>query len=291
MQRFLCLILFALALAAVTPASGQTETPASLRQQIGQLERENETLRAELEDVQARFEALRREVESLRRALASTKGPSLQTETTTTPDGPLSAVGRASPLSFSREPLASPDSLFVSLVLDYREQLGEVSIDDSADTARRRVRGWTKTVGERFSGQTEWLTSVQLLNSQADRARHMVLVTILDPATLDAIQAPLPLEMPEKFSTRVEKTLETPGEAQGEKNGPPLWKLRVRMDALPRFDPDRVAPGPFNYPPYIGPFAGFAYSVQILGVGPITPDEVKRAFPIDEPDEARKVHR
>ncbi|MBZ0171875.1 MAG: hypothetical protein K8E66_05800, partial [Phycisphaerales bacterium] len=116
MHRRLPLLLLMFTMILPGSARAQADTPASLRQQITQLAREIETLRAELEALRSEHLALLGENESLRKSLAGRAPAALSPEPGKTPVIEL-AGSPADPgltSSLSREPLASPDALFVA---------------------------------------------------------------------------------------------------------------------------------------------------------------------------------
>lgn len=270
------------------PVVAQNETPATLRQRITQLERENETLRARIDELAARLEELQGENRALRRSLlkasrgtpeAGTPTPPVQTEPRE-PDAPAQPVS-----SGGREPLSSPDALFVALVLDHADTVSEIDSQDQ-EALRDRAKEWTLSSRRRFSGQTEWLLTlvpIEVVESdRADPPRKIAMATVLDKATLEAISTPFPIEVPERFHARLVGPRLSPGSGQGEEKM--LWISRVQMEARPLYEPERAEPGPFNYPPYIGPYSGFGYTVQMLSLSPITPEEARLRAPPAQPD-------
>lgn len=266
-------------------ARGQADTPAALRQRITELERQVETLKAELASLRAEHRATLIENRSLRRSLADAKAPAATDATGNAP--PASgqpAGGQTDASSVTRDPLASPDDLYVALVLDYHEQIGEIDVSDANGlaTLSRRALAWTKSAHERLSGQSEWLTRLVKLEETGDRDSRPAWITILDPATLAPIGGALEVDIPIKFVPRIENEIHPPD------GSPPkqlLWKLSVQVSADPVHQPDRSRPGPFNYPKFIGPFAGFGYSVKVQAMGPVTPEDAKKAYIESKPGE------
>lgn len=258
-------------------AQAQTDSPPALRQQITRLTRQIDSLKAELEALRTEHQASLAENERLRRALAGHENAELESP-------PLPPQAPAHPnilnATLSRDPLASPDALFVALVLDFREHIGQIDLADETkeNEVKRRARAWAGSVADTFSGQTNWLTRLRLLDPVDDQTGRTAIIEILDPASLAPITSPFTIGVPQKFIPRMEREINPPHAADTDDRTPPLWKLRVQMSARPVHQPDRLAPGPFDHPRFVGPFTGFGYTARIIGVGPITLEEAEAAI-------------
>jgi hypothetical protein len=248
------------------PVLAQGESPAELRQQVERLTAENLSLKGELDSLRARLDALVREGEALRRLLVSRGTPAPG------PGGAPSEPGSASG-GITADPYSSPDALFVALLVDYAEHRAAVpEAGDDAERERRRVRAWTQGVPKRFTGQSNWLTRIELAEDAEARPPRPALVTVLHPATLEAMGEAFFMEIPERFVARMRR----PGEQDAPAPESALWELGVQVQARPVFDPGRDRPGPFDYPRLIGPYAGFDFRVEVLSVAALTLEEARK---------------
>lgn len=263
-RRALSMMFLIGALGAASFAQG--ESPAELRQEAERLTRENQAIQSELDALRARLDAMIRENEALRRLLAArgTTAPSVGA-----PSG--SPGGQAG--GIAADPYSSPDALFVALLLDYAEHRDAAApSEEDAESERRRVRAWTQGVPRRFTGTGEWLTRVEFVEREDPREPYKAWVTVLHPGTLEAIGEPPLLEIPERFAVRMLKGPAKDAPAASST----LWQLRVQMQARPVFDRERDEAGPFDYPRFLGPYAGFGYRVDLLGINALSEDEARR---------------
>ncbi len=265
-------------------APAQPDTPAALRQQIDRLQQQIDALRAELDALRESNTRLTSENEALRRALAEREpiagGAENTGEDARAPRAPHSpAAGHGVPPLPAKAPMrfkasASPDALFIALVIEYAETFRDMPItDEASEKARgRAVLEWTKSVRATSRSRPTWLTRITDLGGPDDRNNRTARVTILDPISLEPIADPFRLTIPEKFAKRL-----ADARPKNNRDGPaPLWKMHVEMKAMPVYQPGRLTPGPFDYPRFIGPFAGFGYAVEILSISPISPGDAAK---------------
>ena len=263
-------------------ARAQPDSPAALRQQIDRLQQQIDTLRAELNALRRSNAQLTEENKALRKALADRDTPAEKPGRSDdapphTPGINEARTGGPTPAITSAwlKASASPDALFVALVIDYAEHFSDSPItDEASEKARERaVLEWTKTVRTRHTSRPEWLTRITDLGRPDDRGNRPADVTILDPVTLMPNAKTFRLTFPEKFARRLAAA--TPRNGQ---DAPPLlWKMQVELEPRPVFQPGRLTPGPFDYPKFIGPFAGFGYAVRVQTLAPISLEEATRA--------------
>ena len=113
--------------AASAGTAAQPESPAALRQRITELEDRVSRLEAELDRVRRERDGLLDETTRLRRELVDRETPGTPAEkprpgavqpeaTSPARDGESLPVSALSP-----DPLASPDALFIAMLLEYRE--------------------------------------------------------------------------------------------------------------------------------------------------------------------------
>ncbi len=260
--------------------SAQPDSPAAMRQQIATLEDELESLRARLATLSSERDRLRIEVEQLRRAMiegspdSTTHPPSAAPGTTQenrTPgqmqdqlaDGPPDSV----PISaLSQDPLDSPDALFVALLLDYRETFAS---DPSAGglPEPEAVADWIASAADEYEGPTAWLVRIDGIvrdekvtpaEGVERKAPRRMLATVLDPVTLMPKSRATMIDIPRRLDGRFPERLE-PGEVL-------FAEMRVKVAAACLHQPTRETQGAFDYPPFLGPYAGFGYTVDIVGL-------------------------
>lgn len=264
----------------ISPALGQPDSPATMRQRIAELERTLASVRADLERVMTERDALIEETRRLREAVSrgvpgqgpiNTPDASLPAKDTAGGGGGGDDVGRQIPISaLSQDPLSSPDALFVSLLLSYRDAF----VDDVASPAmptEAAVEAWTKSARAEFEGPVTWLMQIyQIVRTEpADGkpARLSILVGVLDPATTRPLSRPVMIDIPKRFAGRFPASLGS-GETM-------YAEMRLKIEAAPVFQPGRTDPGPFDYPPIIGPYAGFGYELEIVGIRFVDDEELK----------------
>ncbi len=246
------------------PATAQPDSPASMRQAIANLESKLTEAQAELGRIRAERDQLRAEVDRLRRALASGTAPAAPTASPVpAPSGPSGASVPVSALS--QEATASPDAMFVAMVLEYRDAL----MSDATATdlpSVEQVKEWATVVRTKLAGSDSWLVRIDELLPETDDARPRMRATVLDGVTAEPISRPAIFEIPRRLENRF------PGELPG---GEVLHaEMRVKVAADPVVQPGRISPGPFDFPPFVGPHAGFAYDLDIVGLKFLTADEI-----------------
>lgn len=261
--------LVALVIAGVlAPLAGaQPDSPSSMRQRIAELETQVAALRAELGAISAERDALRSEVERLRAAVAPGGAPASR------PAGsaPSGGAPQSVPVSaLSQDPLSSPDAMFVALLLDYRDRfMGDPTV--TAPPEPEAVSDWSREMRSEMSGATTWLVMIdEVVRAHAgdgpDEGLRAV-ATVLDSGTGLPISRPVAIDIPRRMEGRFPETVE---------RGEPVYaELRVKVDAAPVFQPRRETAGPFDFPPFIGPYAGFGYNLEIAGLRFVEDTEIR----------------
>lgn len=251
------------------PASAQPDSPAAMRQRIATLEDELESLKSRLDAVTDERDRLKIEIEQLRQAMVDggaslpASVPAPRQRQAEPGDSPPSTV----PISaLSREPLDSPDALFIALLLDYRETLLESDAPGVIPDANA-VGDWVEDASKKYEGTTNWLVRIDgiVRNEKGPDGRpnpkdtpRRMLATVLDPTSAAPISRPAMVTIPRRFDGRFPDRL-------GE--GEVLYAdMRVKVEADCVHQPGRLNEGPFNYPPFLGPHAGFGYTVDIVGL-------------------------
>lgn len=258
-------------------ACAQPESAATLRQQIAELERTVETLRADLEKVSAERQQLLAEVALLREAVAGGAHPA--TPNKLADPGQSPASGSIPISALSQEPLSSPDALYVSLLLEYREAFSPQTLKDGAVSAdEAEVAEWVGTMKSKLDGPATWLVRIDRIIRPEEKDRGdpiRVHATVLDPATAKPRSRAVMLKIPSRFQGRFPDSLGVDEVLYCE--------MRLKVRAQPVFQPGRETPGPFNYPPFIGPYAGFDFSAEPIGLRFIEPKEIAAKKSVPKP--------
>ena len=254
----------------------QPDSPAALRQRIAALESHVVGLEAQLVQLRAERDRLSDEVDRLRREIVASpgNGPVVDRGPRQLPASEADTAQASVPVSaLSQEPLASPDALFIALLLDYRDEFANDPSDTSLPS-EGAVEKWIAVSRATYDGPAAWMVRIDGLvharkpgvsADQEENGRRM-LATVLDTVTGEPISRPVMIDIPRRFDGRFPERMSA---------GEMLFaEMRLKFAARPVFEPGRVNAGPFDYPQFIGPYAGFGYDVDIVGLKFLTVDEV-----------------
>lgn len=219
------------------------------------------------------IEDLRRENDRLRRRIAEleaqiltlTGGPnSVNAGDPASATAPIPAEATASPASLRRALMLAYDTEFEP---DDRPKLGEPAGD-----YRREVQRWARTIGQELRGRVEWLARMELVPLDPDARpsearRRRVVLSVLDPASLNIIDQPEIVDVPTRFVDRIENAAEDQ-----------LWVLSGHVEATPVYDATRTEAGPFDYPAFIGPYAAFGFDLRWTNLAEISPDRAREGL-------------
>jgi len=304
MRRWIVIAVAGLGVLAAGPALAQGESAAVLRQELEGARRELMTLRAELEALRAEHAEALSTIERMRLAMARGSGgesrggapgggdrsrqPGNDTQGSDTPANTPEGLGGGRAVVF--DPYSSPGALFVAASVSYSEKIWDSAPEDAGRgwlPEPGAVREWTAAVRREIRGRAEWLTRVRLVEMEDDAESQRAMVTILDPRTLEPMEEAFAVDVPDRFVGRFE---DAPASEPGEKNpgGAVLFELLVETGAAPVFQPGRAERGPFNYPRFIGPYAGFGFDVVIRGVGVLSEAEARAAASETPKEEGRR---
>lgn len=228
------------------PASAQSDREIrkenqALRTQVTELRRELDAARQQIEALNVRIA----ELESQLRSGGTSGGPRI------VPPPPVVEVTIDESV-----PTASPRALFNSIVADYEETMGDKEIGNAGDRSRiaylRHVENWQAKVNREFREPIDW--HVKLLERQpAPRGMAAYLVAV-DPVTGAELGDPFWAHLQPAIARRVEAMLE--------RTKATVFQLKGVLRPAVTLDVDRMSPGPFDSPKYIGPFAEFEFTVD-----------------------------
>ena len=258
-------------LIVTTATIALTALPAIAQQSPSELRRENERLRASAD-------ALRRELESPRADLL------LQRADNARLIKQLAAARLARPVVTPNPPPAvtvdetkanaSPRGLFnVVVVKGYQETTAELFIGNDEDDAdrivyERRVDRWVRRVNRELKTPIEWHVRIDDPTNPLPHA-HMLRLVVVDPKTDVRLGDPFDVGVTRALMSRL-KDMEKHRELSG------VLMLRGVLRPMIRFNRDRFSEGTFNKPPFVGPFAEFAFSVDATSLVVRSP-EIERA--------------
>ena len=226
-------------------SAGAQTSPVSPRD-AELIRKENQLLREEIRAADQQIELLLERVVLLERQLGY---------------DPISAGDRSSPtedaqveLVLPDDALASPSTVLRELSKRYEERFGDEQslTEDSQDV----ISKWCRDVTIQLRGKREWIVSIGSVTRE-NRRLYTALFVVYDADTRRPISEPFRSSIPERFATRVETHREAT-----------LWRVSGLVIAEPKFTPDRIDPGVFNYPPLVGPFVEFAWRFVWYGIAP-----------------------
>lgn len=298
MRRWIAVIAVIVGALVAGPVHAQGESAAALRQELEGVRRELMTLRAELDALRAEHETALSTIERMRLAMARGSGggsdPGVGDRSQrpgASLDGPGASEEPGVGRSVAFDPYSSPGALFVAASVSYSENIWDSAPDDAGRgwvPEPGAVREWTAAARREIRGRSEWLTRVRLVEMDEDAETQRAMVTILDRRTLEPVEGAFAVDVPDRFAGRIGDALAgKAGETAGGGSAV-LFELLVEAGAAPVFQPGRAERGPFDYPRFIGPFAGFGFDVVIRGVGVLTETEAKAAALETPKEEGRR---
>jgi len=248
---------------------GPAGTPVFAQSQ-SDLRRENQRLRTEVDDLGRELEALRAELqrlrdenEQLRRLLAAAQSGATSGQAPTVGSPPPPAAPAVSIDESS--PDASPRALLRTLVETYQETLSEKPMGDSPGSSERvaylrELDRWASRVNRDFKTRIEWYVEVIGLPVTAGRGFTLRLQAV-DPVTAAVLGDPFDAFLPRNVANRLQQI-----DQRGGLDGPFVLKGVL----VPRIhvNEDRTEPGPFDNPRFIGAFAEFGFTVDVLTLLP-----------------------
>ena len=204
------------------------------------LQAENDSLRAEVQRLRSSLDEALRRLAAAEAALARLGVPL----GATTEDADPATVDAPA------DPLASPASLFVELRRRYERDFARGPTD--AVARRTAVAAWCKSVRAELKGRREWLVTIAPVEGPGISPSHPeAMVRVYDEALLRPIGEAVRVRIPARHAAQVR--------ARPDQR---LWTLTANVAATPRFEERREDEGVFNYPPFIGPYAEFAFELE-----------------------------
>jgi outer membrane murein-binding lipoprotein Lpp len=234
-------------------ARGQPE--ADPRRQVDRLATQVRDLTAQLAESQRHVERLQAERDELLARLRSAD----QTIAALRRGGGGGAAPARAPIP--EDPSASPASLLAELHRRYQREVASLPTADAGDAPgraqhRRDTQRWCQQTARQLRAKAAWL--VRLAGPRpGDAPEHVsVLVTVLDEASGLPIGDPFRSEIPQRIAQRIDR------ERRARRPDDAPWRATGLLIADPRFNPDRVEPGPYNTPPFVGLYVEFGFQID-----------------------------
>ncbi|GAB4384280.1 MAG: hypothetical protein Kow0022_06360 [Phycisphaerales bacterium] len=273
--RLLAAALMAL-LASLSPrATAQDETPAelrneisTLREQIAVLEDERaklveqlESLKAENAELASRLESALKHNRQLEAQLAA-RPTQAEPSSPAQPDlSPTPAPQQPTQAPIPTDPLGSPESLCRALIEAYARAfpVAPASTDSARTDYRRRLQQWIGSITQAYQGQTKWRMVISEIRPRGRDRDAEARFQVIDPNT----GLPIGRSFLGVIPARMFLKIDNPDVAQ-------LWDVTLNVTPRLEINPQRLTPGAFNYPPFIGPMVEFHFDMDWVGMRRVT---------------------
>ncbi len=229
-------------------------SPMALARQDNDLQQENLALKRKVADLEQQLAAanntireLRQRIDQLNRALRQASAGTDDADA----EMPVSEV-----TIDESKPEASPRALFGALQSDYETSMVDEDMGDPGDRQRtaylRAVDRWVAAANRKYRSKIEWhIKPFQPPTGARPTTLNFVAV---DPVTHAELGKPFAVPLSRSHQRRLESL-----EHQGK-----LDVVVLKGVLIPRlvFDPDAEAPGTFDRPRLVGPFAVFDFAIE-----------------------------
>jgi hypothetical protein len=241
-------------LARAASAQQPAVSDSDLRRENDQLKQRVAQLETQLAEAQRRAQTMQTEIERLRKLIASGGGGG-KSASPTTPDAPEGEAEAFEPAP--EEPLASPASMFNTLVKDYEKDLTPLPRESRQDQQRylAEARKWAAKAIREIKGKVDWTISNVSVTGEP-RGERDVSFQVVNPANGKPYG---PVVTAKMRGDLAQKLANQPPESQ--------WKITGMANAAPKVVPERDKPGAFDKPQsFIGPYVEFAFELNTLTV-------------------------
>jgi hypothetical protein len=240
-------------LAAAGPAAAQGE---------GDLRRENQRLKALASDLQQELDAARARIVELERQIEGLKlkiGQALAAPSTGTPPPEQVTINES-------VPTASPRALFRAMKQSYQAATKGLEIGDprTLDGQRQRivyeraVKSWLGRVHRELRAPVEWHVRIVEIADAGDQS--VLRAQAVDPKTRAELGDPFPIVLDKSTRHKLDQLME--------RSDPDVLIVKGVLLPQPTMNPQRLEPGTFDKPPFIGPFAEFGFLIDAASVVP-----------------------
>lgn len=228
-------------------------------------------LRRELAEAQARIAALEQQRDVLMQQLTQTLSELAALRAARGEDEPAAAP------ELPLDPFACPDSMLAEVQRRYQREIAPLPAGTAPEKRRRQeelVR-WIKTSNRTLRSHVRWRVAVSELRPAERGDDFDATMAIIDPATNQPIGRAFRVVVPGRFAARIlyEQRFEQ-------------WDVSAMFIADLRHRPERLEPGVFDAPPFVGPEVEFGYTLDWEGLAGFDPQKPVKPAPADAPPPA-----
>ena len=239
----------ALLLSSLLAAPARAQSDADLR-------RQNQELATRIKDLEAELEAARKQAETLQQRITALEAQ-LATRAGTGGSKPIPPLEPEQITIDESKPQASPRALFNAAVESYKKAAGSMPIGRTGDRENiaylRGVERWEPACERELRMPIEW--HVRVLEGRRDR---IAILQAVDPVTEARLGDPFQVQFPRTLATRIDDLA-----ASGD---PGVLVLKGTSIANITVNPERLMPGSFDNPRFVGPYAEFELTVDVSSI-------------------------
>lgn len=271
-HKIRCSHLFlALALLPILGASqgqAQEEGAEYLRQQ-------NEQLKAKVADLQSALEAARKRITELEDQIAPTLGTkgskASPAKPKTNPAQTTNSSADPNDATLMKSPEQAESAIRAAYRSDYAASgLPEFGSDKwSEDEAiyERWLRKWIASTDRNFRKSVSWTVVIER-SFRANRTESVATLVAWNPEENEQIGDPFQVRIPTRTLERIYRAMRIAG-------GTVALKLQGVYIPHLQFNRNRIARGPFDTPPFIGPMAELRWSLDVKSLSPVRQEAEK----------------
>jgi hypothetical protein len=227
--------------------------PTAVAQSQSELRRENQRLRTEAADLQRELDAARKRIADLEAEVARLAS-AVKTGRSALP--PVAAP----PVTVDEsKPDASPRALFNAIVRGYEEETKDLDIGDVENSSERivfmrTINRWAARTNRELKSKIDWHVLI-IGRAVPVRRGYVIRLQAVDPVTGTELGDPFDALISHVMASRLHDREQRHGLEE---------VMRLRGTLLPRVHVNqlRVEEGPFNNPPFLGPYAEFDFAVE-----------------------------
>lgn len=256
-------LILTLALAALAAAPAPSAHAQETTEQLHQL---NEQLEAKVADLQSALEAARERIRVLEAQLGST---ATNTPAEKTPSDPAKDSTSRQEANSEAQFMSDPEHAEATIRAAYRAAytssgLPEVGSDDWGEDEgmyERWLRKWIAGTDRKFRKAVSWTVVIER-SVRANRTESIATLVAWNSEEHEQIGAQFQVRIPSRTLERIYRAMRIAGGTV------PLELQGIYVPHL-QFNRNRIARGPFDSPPFIGPMAELRWSFDVKSLSPV----------------------